>query len=71
MKLKLEIGFTVHIQSKLLQLSFVMGASSDLGQHSSKTHKKSCLGLEESRLSHYDIQHSHMSTTTQYNCDRK
>ena len=32
LELELEIGFNVHIQSKLLLHTFVMGASSDLGQ---------------------------------------
>ena len=45
----------MHIQSKLLKRTFVVVASSDLGQPSLPRQKKLCLGLEKNRLSRYDI----------------
>ena len=45
----------MHIHSKLLRRTFVVGASSDLGQPFCPRQKCWGLGWEESRLSRYDI----------------
>ena len=49
-------GFSVHIHGKLLQHTFIMGASSDPGQSFRPRHTKiKGLGWGKNRLSRYDI----------------
>ena len=52
-----EIGFNVHIQSKLLKRTIVVGASFDLGQpfRSRQLKKGVGVGWDENRLSRCDI----------------
>ena len=45
----------MHLQSKLLQHTFIVGASSDLAQPFRPRQKLFVLGGEKSRLSRYDI----------------
>ena len=49
------MGFNVHIQSKLLQHTFVMCTNPDLGQSFPRQKKGGGLGWEKSMLSHHDI----------------
>ena len=53
----MDIGFNVHIQSKLLSHTIVVGASSDIRQPfvRKKEKEEASLGYTKKRFFHYDI----------------